>query len=223
MQIVRENAIYMRNVCLIASGGRDRNCGGTAISTDERACVLIRMLRPAVRGGTGRFCSHARIARGNIRESKSRTRSVSRPGEKWLLYEDPLPVFILICCAIQFARVLTYDFRRSIRRQFQRCPGRVADRDTTTKISVILSHISRFSNTRTRLHSVAVRTLSLPFIAFFFFFMIVILCFIPWISNLILLSSSRVLTWMVHSCMEYCYRNNSRKKCLKLTFKFKSQ
>lgn len=47
----------------------DRNYDGIAISTDERACMLIRTLRPAIRGGTGlSLCSHAR---GSIRESKS--------------------------------------------------------------------------------------------------------------------------------------------------------
>jgi len=39
----------------------ETHCDGKAISTDERACVLIRTLRPAVRGGTDRFCrDHAR-------------------------------------------------------------------------------------------------------------------------------------------------------------------
>lgn len=38
----------------------------------------------------------------------------------------PLPVFILICSAIQFARAMTYDFRRSV--SVSEMPG---DRDTT--------------------------------------------------------------------------------------------
>lgn len=198
----------MRNVRLITARGRDRSYGGIAISTDERACVLIRMLRPAIRGGTGRFCSHAH---GNIRESKSVPTLGFRPGEKWLLYEDRFLYLSLFAARFNLL-ALWLMISGDLSDAFSEMSGELQIRQRTPserqKYPSYISYISRFSNTRTRLHS---RSATFPFsLHRFFYLWLLTLCFTPWIFNLTLLSLSREFT-----CLRILLMNKWNNSCNK--------
>lgn len=134
----------------------DRNCDGIAISMDERACVLKRMLRPAIRSRTGRFCSHANTVTFVKVNSYP---LVFRSGEKWLLYEDRFLYLSLFAARFNLLALwlmISGDLSDAVLES----SGDISnvDRDTThrasewaTKISFILSYVSRFSSTQTRL------------------------------------------------------------------------
>lgn len=151
-----------------------------------------------------------RVPHGNIRESKSVPTRVSS-GRKMIPLWRPLPVFILICYAIQFARVVTYDFRRSIRRVPEMSGDCSSRYDNTRRVSdKNISHFHTLHAFLTRRHVTRLYfvTIYSAILAFLFIVYDCKICFIPWTFNLKIIFAWRVLLQFTNTVIEIILTRN---------------